>query len=243
MAVIYLGLFSTILFMMLAELLYPARSQKNLLAHNLRNLALGYTWFLSFSFLPILSNFSYLIIWPRPFMDWKLVMVIGIIILDFSTYWWHRFNHSNSFFRKVHWIHHSDLNVNFSTTLRFHYIELAVYYFYKLALCSILQIPIVVLLTYDSLTYSSGMFHHSNIKLNPWLEKILSPFIVTPSFHFNHHSAELKYANSNYGSFLTIWDRIFGTYTIPQSHVKIGSDAADGKSFIGLWIYPFKRKT
>lgn len=242
MLIVYLGFISTLIFMMSAEYLYPARTQKNLLWHNSKNILMGYLWFLSFSLMPILQNFKYLVIWPRPYMDWRIVTIAGIIILDFGTYWWHRFNHANSFFRRVHWIHHSDSRVNSSTTFRFHYIELAVYYFYKLLICSIFQIPVVVLITYDSLTFFNGAFHHSNIKLNPKIEKFLNLFLVTPSFHYNHHSSELKFANSNYGSFLVFWDKIFKTYTPPQDHPNIGLESKHGKSFLSLLIHPFRKK-
>lgn len=241
MLLIYLGFLTSVVFMISAEYLFPAREQKNLFAHNCKNILLGYLWYLSFSLLPILQNFHYIVIWPRPLMDLKVLMVGGILILDFGTYWWHRFNHANSFFRKAHWVHHSDSYVNFSTTFRFHYIELAVYYLYKLAICSVLQIPLIVLLTYDSLTFSNGLFHHSNIKLNPTLNKYLSFLFVTPEFHFNHHSSDPKYANSNYGSFLVIWDKIFKTYSKPQEHEKIGLSSPYGKSYFQLMIRPFRK--
>lgn len=241
MSLVYLSFFSALIFMITAEYLYPARNQGRAWYHNGKNLLLGYLWFLSFSFLPLLQNFHYLVIWPRPFMDWRVVTAAGIIILDFGTYWWHRFNHTNAFFRKVHWVHHSDSRVNFSTTLRFHYVELAVYYLYKLAICSVLQIPIVVLITYDSLTFFNGLFHHSNIKLHPWLDRVLGKLFVTPRFHFNHHSADRIFANSNYGSFLVIWDKLFKTYTVPQEHAKIGLDSTHKKTFVNLLLYPFRR--
>ena len=241
MLLAYLGFFSALIFMTAAEYLFPARAEKNLLRHNGKNILLGYLWFLSFSFIPLLPNFYYIVLWPRPYMDWRIVTVLGILILDFGTYWWHRFNHTNRFFRKAHWVHHSDEHVNFSTTFRFHYVELAVYYLYKLLLCSIFQIPIVVLLTYDSLTFFNGLFHHGNIALHPKLEKLLSPLFVTPAFHFNHHSSDPRFANSNYGSFLIIWDKLFKTYLPPQDHEKIGLKSNFGKSFWQLMIYPFRR--
>lgn len=243
MYIVYLSFTCSLLFMFVAEKLFPAREQDNLFKHNTKNLLLGLVWFVSFSFLPILQNFQpFTLFGHRPHLDWKVAFVLGVVILDFTTYWWHRFNHSNSFYRKVHWIHHSDSRVNFSTTLRFHYVELATYYALKLLICAVFQIPLVVLLFYDSLTFSNGLFHHSNIKLNPLLERILRTFLVTPSFHLNHHSSEPKYANSNYGSFLVVWDKLFGTYSVPHEPKKIGLGTAEQKTFFALCLRPFQSK-
>ncbi len=37
--------------------------------------------------------------------------------------------------------------------------------------------------------------------------------IVTPEMHIIHHSARMNETNSNYGFNLSLWDRLFGSYT------------------------------
>jgi sterol desaturase/sphingolipid hydroxylase (fatty acid hydroxylase superfamily) len=62
---------------------------------------------------------------------------------------------------------------------------------------------------------------------------------VTPRMHFVHHSARKDYSNSNYGFVFSIWDKMFGTFTDPDSVAKddkLGLDYNDSKwrMLIGL---------
>ncbi len=65
------------------------------------------------------------------------------------------------------------------------------------------------------------MFNHANVRLPLWLDKILRLIIVTPDMHRVHHSTIRKETDSNYGFFLSIWDRIFKTYI---AQPKLGHD-------------------
>jgi sterol desaturase/sphingolipid hydroxylase (fatty acid hydroxylase superfamily) len=57
------------------------------------------------------------------------------------------------------------------------------------------------------------MFNHANISLPLWLDRIVRLFIVTPDMHRVHHSVYQSEHDSNYGFNLSLWDRLFGTYT------------------------------
>ena len=54
---------------------------------------------------------------------------------------------------------------------------------------------------------------HGNIRLPERLERWLQPVLMTVDMHRIHHSIVFEQANSNYGAVLSLWDRLFGTYT------------------------------
>jgi CDP-diglyceride synthetase len=57
-----------------------------------------------------------------------------------------------------------------------------------------------------------AMFNHSNIYINPTVNKYLKYLFVTPSMHRIHHSIKISEYNTNYGFNLSLWDRLMGTY-------------------------------
>jgi sterol desaturase/sphingolipid hydroxylase (fatty acid hydroxylase superfamily) len=58
-----------------------------------------------------------------------------------------------------------------------------------------------------------AMFNHANIALPQALDRALRLFIVTPDMHRVHHSVLHREHDSNYGFNLSVWDRLFNTYT------------------------------
>jgi sterol desaturase/sphingolipid hydroxylase (fatty acid hydroxylase superfamily) len=70
-------------------------------------------------------------------------------------------------------------------------------------------------LLFEVILNGASMFNHANIALPAWLDRILRAAIVTPDMHRVHHSVIHREHDSNYGFNLSLWDRIFGTYT-PQ---------------------------
>jgi len=56
------------------------------------------------------------------------------------------------------------------------------------------------------------MFTHANISLPRWLDKGMSYVLVSPNMHKVHHHWKQPYTDSNFGTALSIWDRLFGTY-------------------------------
>jgi len=92
---------------------------------------------------------------------------------------------------------------------------------YKCGLILLLgPLPFAVFL-FEVVLNASAMFNHANVRLPLWLDRVLRCVIVTPDSHRVHHSTIVKETDSNYGFFLSLWDRLFRTYT-PQP--KLGHD-------------------
>ncbi len=77
------------------------------------------------------------------------------------------------------------------------------------------------------------------------MDDLLSLIVPTPRMHRIHHSDYYKETNSNYGTILSIWDRLFGTFNSRQDveNIRIGlKEYRDDKSqsFSGIIYTPFK---
>jgi sterol desaturase/sphingolipid hydroxylase (fatty acid hydroxylase superfamily) len=149
-----------------------------------------------------------------------LEVIISVIILDFLIYVQHILAHRWIWFWKLHSIHHSDKTLDVSTAIRFHVLEISLSLIIKIVFVVLLWLNSISVLVFEIILVSSAMFNHSNLKLPNFLEKYLSYIFVTPKFHQVHHSVLKKETNSNYWFFLSIWDRLFGTYTPHNFKVK-----------------------
>ncbi len=135
--------------------------------------------------------------------------IIGFLALDLSFYWLHRLNHTNDFLWRFHRVHHLDTQMDVTTSLRFHIVELLISSVLKTFLILSLGLPISVFIFYEIVLSLSAQFHHSDLKLSNQSDKILSCFVVTPKYHTDHHTVSMYSRNANYASIFTIWDKIF----------------------------------
>jgi sterol desaturase/sphingolipid hydroxylase (fatty acid hydroxylase superfamily) len=138
-------------------------------------------------------------------------MVIAILGLDALAYAQHRLLHRVSVLWRFHAVHHSDPEVDVTTTFRHHPVE---------AIFNGTLIGGVVLLigftpaeiaAYAWFSLVIELFAHANLALPPWFGAVLGKLIVTPDFHHLHHSRAIAEANANFGQALSIWDVLFGT--------------------------------
>jgi sterol desaturase/sphingolipid hydroxylase (fatty acid hydroxylase superfamily) len=147
-----------------------------------------------------------------PIADQWLSFVAGVLLLDFLQYAVHRCQHAVPFLWRFHALHHSDPDVDVTTSVRHHPIEYliatAVYWLTVL----VLGIPAIVVSSHAAAVFAAAAVTHGNISLPEWLERLLRPVVITLDLHLVHHSMEHDEANANFGAVLSIWDRIFGTY-------------------------------
>ena len=167
----------------------------------------------------------YVLSWP-----YWLVCVLSIVILDFAIYLQHVASHHIPILWRLHRVHHSDRDIDVTTAVRFHPIEIGLSMLYKVAIVIALGVPVFAVFLFEVILNACAMFNHSNIKLPLWLDQVLRRIIVTPDMHRVHHSIRESETNSNYGFNLSIWDMAFRTY---KSQPKDGHD----KMTIGLPYY------
>jgi len=147
-----------------------------------------------------------------PIADQWLGFATAFLLLDFLQYAVHRGQHAVPFLWRFHALHHSDPDVDVTTSVRHHPIEyLLATGFYWLAVLA-LGIPAIVVLSHGLAMFAAAAVTHGNITLPGWLERLLRPLVITVDLHLVHHSIEFSRENWNYGAVLSIWDRLFGTY-------------------------------
>jgi sterol desaturase/sphingolipid hydroxylase (fatty acid hydroxylase superfamily) len=139
-------------------------------------------------------------------------VLISIIMLDLAIYWQHRLFHQWAGLWRLHEVHHSDLDFDVTTALRFHPLEIVLSMGYKLALILILGISPLAVLVFEIGLNASALFNHSNIRLPVALERVVRLILVTPAMHRIHHSILPTEQATNFGFCLSCWDRLFGTY-------------------------------
>lgn len=147
-------------------------------------------------------------------------IIITVILLDFFIYLQHILSHKLKWIWELHKIHHSDTDLDVTTALRFHTLEIILSLFIKIFFVIIFWFNAIWIVIFEIILVSSAMFNHSNLKLPQKLDKYLSFLIVTPRFHQVHHSVIQKQTDSNYWFFLSIWDRLCKTYTFHDFEVK-----------------------
>ncbi len=137
-----------------------------------------------------------------------------VLILDFAIYWQHVATHKFPILWRMHKVHHADRDMDVTTAVRFHPLELLLSLVYKAGCLLILGAPILAVLIFELLLFLGATFTHSNLKLPAWLDKTLRLVIATPDAHRAHHSTLVSEQNTNYGFFIIWWDKLFGTYTV-----------------------------
>ena len=137
---------------------------------------------------------------------------VAIVLLDYTLYVWHILVHRVPWLWRFHLVHHVDLDLDASTGLRFHAGELAASVPWRAAQIAAIGVSPRALLVWQSLTIASVLFHHSNARLTPRLDRVLSWIVATPRMHAIHHSIDPAQLHTNFSSGLAIWDRIHGTF-------------------------------
>jgi len=144
--------------------------------------------------------------------DW-LVILLCVIALDFAIYWQHVATHKFPILWRLHKVHHADPNMDVSTAVRFHPIELLLSLLFKALCVLLLGAPIAAVLVFELLLFIGPAFNHSNLRLAAWLDSALRWVVATPDTHRAHHSTMVSEQDTNYGFFIIWWDKLFNTYT------------------------------
>lgn len=170
--------------------------------------------------------------------------IVAFIILDLFDYIYHYMMHKKPLFWKFHQVHHSDLDVDISTTVREHPGETFIRVSYSIFVICLVGAAPWVLIFKQCIQSSSNIMSHSKVKLPIKVNAIVSKVFVTPNTHHIHHHYQLPYTDSNYGDVLTIWDHLFATFLKKNPEeitfgVDTNMDRIDNENFKNLIVRPF----
>ena len=175
-------------------------------------------------------------------------VVLAILILDFAIWAQHLITHKVPLLWRLHRVHHADVDIDVTTAIRFHPVEIALSMILKIGLVYLLGPAALAVILFEILLNGTAMFNHANIRLPLWLDAALRKVLVTPDMHRVHHSVHRAEHDTNYGCALSVWDRVFGTYLAQPAEghtgMQIGLEWQDDRPSRLGWSLrlPFRRK-
>ena len=181
--------------------------------------------------------------WLGQYPRWA-TLVLDLLILDLWIYGWHRMNHRVAFFWRFHQVHHLDQQLDASSALRFHFGEVVLSALVRMPVIFLFAIPFSSVAVFETLVALVAIFHHANIRLPAGLERILSRLIITPSIHWVHHHAVRRDTDSNYGTILSCWDRLFRSLSPTRRfpEMALGIEGRVENRVTRLFLLPFCRQ-
>jgi sterol desaturase/sphingolipid hydroxylase (fatty acid hydroxylase superfamily) len=161
-------------------------------------------------------------------------LFIGFLLTLFAYellgYGMHVLFHKVPMLWRIHAVHHSDVELDISSTYRHHPLEIVITYALLLPVIIALGPPVVAVLLYQSIRGAVNVLSHSNIYIPESVNRWLTYFVVTPDFHRLHHSSDKNFTNSNYAPVLPCLDYLFGTATrrpfVEQEAMELGLEYA-----------------
>ena len=174
-------------------------------------------------------------------LPWIVQLLAIMFLTDLLQYWVHRAFHQFPALWRFHAVHHSAKSMDWLASARMHFLEI-------IALRGVTAMPMFVLgfqqsalQTYLLIVYIYSAFIHANLRWNLGpIEKLL----VVPRFHHWHHGVEREAIDVNFAIHFPIFDRLFGTYHMPESRWPEGYGIGGHPVPRGYWrqfLYPFRR--
>jgi sterol desaturase/sphingolipid hydroxylase (fatty acid hydroxylase superfamily) len=182
-------------------------------------------------------------------MGWSLPLglALGFVVADAVRYASHRLHHVVPFLWRLHAIHHSDRDLDVTTTLRHHPLEGVSMWIVTGVAYALLGVPLLAIVVYEVAATALSTIQHANLRLPLALERHLVTGVVTPDMHRIHHSVRAHEGNANFGIVLSLWDRLFRTYvTLNHSEherlvVGVAESRADSERLHLILLSPFLR--
>jgi sterol desaturase/sphingolipid hydroxylase (fatty acid hydroxylase superfamily) len=151
-----------------------------------------------------------------------LDVVLSVVVLDLALYLQHRLFHAVPALWRLHRVHHTDPELDVTTGVRFHPVEMLLSVGFKAAVVVVLGPSVVAVVLFEVLLNAGSLFSHANLRLPATVDRLLRAVLVTPDMHRVHHSADPTETDTNFGFTLSWWDRLLRTY---RGQPKSGHDA------------------
>jgi len=166
-------------------------------------------------------------------------IVASVLLLDLIFYGMHRANHRFSILWRFHRAHHSDLEVDVTTALRFHLGEVLISTGIKAAIIPVMGISWIGWLVYEIAAQAVSQFQHMNVPLPDPVDSEIRRLLVTPGMHWIHHSRRRLDHDTNFGIIFSTWDRWLGTYRMQarREEIQVGLDEYPLPERGNLWQF------
>ncbi|MEM8710728.1 MAG: sterol desaturase family protein [Planctomycetota bacterium] len=141
-----------------------------------------------------------------------LETVIALVVLDFAVWCQHVASHRWAWLWRLHRLHHADVDLDASSGVRFHPVEIALSTLWKAAVVMALGPSVGAVVLFEIVLNAASIFSHSNVAIPLAVDRALRTVLVTPDMHRVHHSLDPVESNRNFGFAIPLWDRLFRTY-------------------------------
>lgn len=241
-----LVLFFSLIVLYTLEIVIPFYAErKEKLVHDARNVTLGIInaalvsiLFTSLALAVSVSSFALEYgLFKVISLPWIVEIVLVLIAFDLWMYGWHVANHKIPFLWKFHRVHHSDTDMDASSALRFHPVEIVLSSIARLGIIALLGLELWHIVMYEIVLLPVIAFHHSNVRFIEKYDRVYRLIFASPHMHRIHHSDIQVETDSNYTSIFSFWDRLFGTFRLSKDPAKItlGLKEYREKKWHSLW--------
>ena len=175
------------------------------------------------------------------------VVAIGVSFaaIDLAGYLFHRLEHRSSLLWRIHRMHHSDPDVDVTTTYRFHPFEVLLRGAVDTVVAIGVGVPVIAPVLHQLISTVTSVLSHANVRIPHALEAAIGWIVITPNIHRTHHSIDSEDSNANFSVCLSCWDRLFGTFrpvpALGHENIRFGVDgrtADDGTSILRMLADP-----
>jgi sterol desaturase/sphingolipid hydroxylase (fatty acid hydroxylase superfamily) len=143
-----------------------------------------------------------------------LITFVYVFVIDFLFYWYHRAQHQFDGLWQIHELHHSDTELNATSSMRSYWLERPLQtLFISFWITYIVGVDSRAMLLLPALLTLWLCFTHANLKLRLGF---LTPIICGPQLHRIHHSNLPQHQNKNFAQYFPVIDIMFGTYYAPK---------------------------
>lgn len=145
-----------------------------------------------------------------------LALFLGV---DFLFYWFHRFGHRTNVGWAAHMPHHSTEELNYAVALRASVTQrfFSFFFYWPLALVGFPAEWVIAMVAFHLVLQ---LLPHTRVV--PKLPAFIESWMNTPSHHRVHHARNERYLDKNYGGFLILWDKLFGTFEPETEECRYG---------------------
>src|SRR4051794_16688229 len=110
-------------------------------------------------------------------------LILGVVALDLVIYTQHVVFHHVPWLWRLHRMHHADLDIDVTTGVRFHPLEIVLSMLIKIAVVVLIGVPAMAVIAFEVVLNATSMFNHSNAAMPPWLDRVVRLAVVTPDMH------------------------------------------------------------
>lgn len=178
---------------------------------------------------------------------WPANVGLTVVLFDLVTYAIHRLFHRLAWLWRLHRVHHSDSQLDVTTAVRFHPLEVIFSALVQAGLIVVLGAAPLSVAGFEAALLMANQFQHSALRIVLGADLALRRIIVTPGMHRIHHSVQPAQYQSNFATIFSCWDRLLGTYRAETADEQIAfglPGLVDGGQLTlgGLLLMPLGRR-